>query len=304
MRFSERYGYKTARETIRIDSISQALRNSLWSLLKIHIWDRVHYSYNDGGVLLSASNPELKRFCERLWFHYFKRPLDTLSHDWSEVRPFLREYFFACSWHEVYDFIEFVAENFPYSGRDNFVEACNTVLETEVSAYRFINGLVSRITDEVEVTEIDTALAASRGPVRTHLRRALELLSDRQAPDYRNSIKESISAVESLVASVVGQKGTLGQLVKKLEDDIGLHPALRTAFSNLTAIRRLRTQYGTQSWNRKAWLSKTPSSFSLFVRHSSISSKARSLARASGSLSRARDGIVDGLRGVSIHPLA
>jgi hypothetical protein len=60
------------------------------------------------------------------------------------------------------------------------------------------------------------------------------LLASRDAPDYRNSIKESISAVESLVAITLGtDKGTLGQLLKRLEDEIGLHPALKTAFSNL-----------------------------------------------------------------------
>jgi hypothetical protein len=133
----------------------------------------------------------------------------------------------------VYDFVEFIANNFPYSGREEFIEACNATLEKEVSAYRFVNGLISRITDEIEVAVIDSALERARGPVRTHLRRALELLSDRESPDYRNSIKESISAVESLVATVVGEKGTLGQLIKKLEDGIGLHPALRTAFGNL-----------------------------------------------------------------------
>ena len=106
-------------------------------------------------------------------------------------------------------------------------------MEREVSAYRFVNGLISRITDETEIAEIDRALEGPRDPVRTHLRRALELLSDRESPDYRNSIKESISAVESLVATVVGEKGTLGQLLKKLEDDISLHPALKAAFSSL-----------------------------------------------------------------------
>lgn len=29
------------------------------------------------------------------------------------------------------------------------------------------------------------------------------------------------------------RKGTLGQLIKKMDDEIGIHPALRTAFSNL-----------------------------------------------------------------------
>jgi hypothetical protein len=60
------------------------------------------------------------------------------------------------------------------------------------------------------------------------------LLSDRELPDYRNSIKESISAVENVVAKTVGvEKGTLGQLIKKLEDEINLQPTLRTAFSSL-----------------------------------------------------------------------
>lgn len=36
------------------------------------------------------------------------------------------------------------------------------------------------------------------------------------------------------MAKAVGaEKGTLGQLIKKLEDQIALHPALRTAFSSL-----------------------------------------------------------------------
>jgi hypothetical protein len=239
VRFSERYGYKTARETIQIDSIGEELRNSLWSLLKIHIWDRFDYSDFSGTLLSESSNPEINTLCDRLWFEYFKEPLDTVGDDWDEVLPSLRKYFFACAWFEVYDFVEFIANNFPYSGREDlirrgeFFQACNTVLEKEVSAYRFVNGLVSRITDETEIAEIDRALEGARDPVRTHLRRALELLSDRESPDYRNSIKESISAVESLVATVLGKKGGLGQLIKKLENEIGLHPALRTAFSSL-----------------------------------------------------------------------
>jgi hypothetical protein len=82
--------------------------------------------------------------------------------------------------------------------------------------------------------EIEQALNEARGPDQTHLRRALELLSNRESPDYRNSIKESISAVESLAAGIAGaEKGTLGQLIMKLEVGIGLHPALKAAFSNL-----------------------------------------------------------------------
>jgi hypothetical protein len=134
---------------------------------------------------------------------------------------------------EVYDFVEFIANNHPVDTyRDQFIQSCNAVLEKEVSAYRFVNGVITRITGQVEINEIDLALEKARDPVRTQLRRALVLLSDRESRDYRNSIKESISAVESLVANVAGEKGTLGPLIKKLKE-IGIHPALLMAFSNL-----------------------------------------------------------------------
>jgi hypothetical protein len=235
VRFSERYGYKKVREIVQLDSVGEQLKNALWSLLKIHVWDHVRYTSEMYGGCFLSDNKEIKSLCERLWFNYFKKPLDTLDNDWSEVLARLRSYFFECPWYEVYDFIEFVANNYSrYQFKDQFIRSCNVVLEKEVSAYRFVNGVITRITEQQEVEEIELALERARGPVHTHLRRALELLSDREAPDYRNSIKESISAVESLVAKIVGvEKGTLGQLIKKLEEEINLHPALRTAFSHL-----------------------------------------------------------------------
>ena len=237
MTFSERYGFKPIKEIIQIESIDESLRNGLWSLLKVFCWDYVHHSSGlYGGYHLSDSgNRQIQSLCENLWFSYFKKPLDQLSNDWSKVLAQLRQYFFDCKWYEVYDFIEFVANNYErYQFKDQFMQACNHLLEKEMSAYRFVNGVVTRITEEYEIAEIEKAIESSRGPVKKHLRRSLELLSDRSVPDYRNSIKESISAVESLVAiTLKADKGTLGQLIKKLEDEIGLHPALRTAFSSL-----------------------------------------------------------------------
>lgn len=216
MRFSGRYGYKNVREIVQIDSIDEPLRNALWSLLKIFVWDQVKASTGmyRAYYLSSHSNREIQTLCHRLWFSYFKKPLDQLDDEWNKVYAQLRRHFFECEWYEVYDFIEFVASNCErYEFKDKFIRACNRALEKEVSAYRFVDGLISRITEQQEVEEIEQALDQARGPVQTHLRRALELLSSRESPDYRNSSKESISAVESLVAVVVGaDKGTLGQL--------------------------------------------------------------------------------------------
>ena len=236
MRFSERYGHRKVRDIVQIESIDEPLKNALWSLLKVHIWDQVRASTGIyGGYYISTdTNREIYALCQRLWFNYFKKPLDTLDHDWSEVLKQLRTYFFKCEWYELYDFIEFCANNYErYQFKENFTSSCNAALEKEMSAYRFIDGLVSQITEQEQLDEIEKALEESRGPVHTHLRRSLELLSSREKPDYRNSIKESVCAVESLVGLVLGSKGTLGQLIKKLEDEINLHPALKTAFSSL-----------------------------------------------------------------------
>jgi len=159
--------------------------------------------------------------------------LDTLSNQWNKVITSVRKDFFECTWYKVYELLEFAADAYPFQDKKAFIESCNKLLEREISAYRFVNGLLTRITDEQEVAEIELALEKAQGPVRTHLQRALELLADKKSPDYRNSIKESISAIESLTATIVGKKGNLGQLIKKLEDEIGLHPALGKAFSNL-----------------------------------------------------------------------
>jgi hypothetical protein len=185
--------------------------------------------------LSDIGNQELRQLCHALWFAYFQKPLDQLDNNWAKTLQDLRQYFFECEWFEVYDFIEFVGNHYRrYQFKERFMEDCNAVLEKELSAYRFIDGLITRITEQQEIEEIEAALEKAAGPVRTHLRRALELLADRNTPDYRNSIKESISAIESLVALIVGvERGTLGQLIKKLEEQLGLHPALKAAFNSL-----------------------------------------------------------------------
>lgn len=236
MRFSERNGHKKVREIVQIESIDEPLKNVLWNLLKIHIWDNVRVSSGSfSAYYISADiNRETYAFCQKLWFEYFKKPLDTLDYDWSKVLNQLRLYFFKCEWYEIYDFIEFCANNYREDEfKKIFTASCNIVLEKEVSAYRFIDGLISQVTEQEQLNEIEKALEESRGPVQVHLRRSLELLSDRDKPDYRNSVKESVSALESLVGLVLGSKGTFGQLMRKLEEEISLHPALKTAFSSL-----------------------------------------------------------------------
>jgi hypothetical protein len=152
---------------------------------------------------------------------------------------------------EVYDFIEFIANNYPNENTNNeFTKACNSVLEAELSAYRFVGNQIIQITSEEEISEIEEALETPLKPVKAHLKKSLELLSDRKSPDYRNSIKESASAVEAICRLITkDKKTTLGQALKEVETKVGLHGALKNAFSNLYADTRVvQKVYVTLCW--------------------------------------------------------
>ena len=172
-----------------------------------------------------------------LWFGFFKYPLDNLNDHWKTARRRIREWYFEAEWDLVYDFIEFIAQNLSGSDKELFVEICNSVLEKELSAYRFIGDNIGEITNEAEISAIEAGLADSSlfAGINGHLRNALEKFTDRKNPDYRNSIKESISAVEGMARLITGDpKATLGKAIKRLKDNgLVLHPALEDAWSKL-----------------------------------------------------------------------
>jgi hypothetical protein len=230
-RFSERHGFKPARSVLQVDSMDDALRNSLWNALAIYFLSRAR-----DGDSLSVLETE-RELSAKLWLNYFKAPLDEMPEVWMGVKKFIRDYFFKCSWFEVYDFIEFVASNYKYSSQSEaFRTACNGFLESELSGYRFVGQQVVPITTKEEISEIEEALQVPKalGPVAIHLKSALDKFSDRKSPDYRNSIKESVSAVEAMSNLVVGKdKASLGEALKRITSKIALHPALQEALSKL-----------------------------------------------------------------------
>src|SRR5260370_8884530 len=100
---------------------------------------------------------------------------------------------FEGSWNGVYDFIEFTLETFPFSEArpsQNFQEHCNMYLKREMSAYRVIDLQVVRLTDneELEAVAQPIKFTDKYAPLATPIKTALKHLSDRKAPDYRNSV--------------------------------------------------------------------------------------------------------------------
>ena len=116
-------------------------------------------------------------------------------------------------------------------------EIANSYLQREYVGYRFIDEQLIPISDDYELEAVKKALDNPYSPVYEHLSKANKLLGDRTSPDYENSIKESISAVEALceiLTGITGKEASLGKLLKKLEDNgVVIHAGLKAAFNML-----------------------------------------------------------------------
>lgn len=240
MKFSQRLGIVSAEKAIQIGSLDEDLRNSIWSLLTIHYWDRFNrQKYASGSRADYISGSNLDGIFRGLWLNYFKNPIDTIPNYYYDERyglGILREYFFQVKWYEVYDFIEFISGYSIDGKRESFINGCNNIFEKENSGYRFVDGKIIEISSADEINEIENAIESATPyyGVKQHLVSAITLMSDKEKPDYRNSIKESISAVESLCKKVAGdEKANLATALKVLEKKGHMHPALEKAFSSL-----------------------------------------------------------------------
>ena len=93
---------------------------------------------------------------------------------------------------------------------------------------------ISPITNDLEIEEIIKAKQSKYEQVNSHIDKALKLISNKENPDYENTIKESITAVEAMCSIIVGENTTLGDALKKLEDNgVKIHPSLKSSFSKL-----------------------------------------------------------------------
>ena len=237
MKFSQRIGISPTEKIAQRESIDEDLKNGLWNALTISYWD----TYREPGTEIIHRNDfvkgsNLQDLIYSLWIHFLKKPVDTIATYWDRCYEEVREFYFNAKWHELYDFIEFVAKNSPEHEKSEFIRICNFNLERENSAYRFVDNLIVEITSNQEIECVEEAIIKSSpfSGIHKHLKTALLHLSSRTHPDYRNSIKESISAIESLAKYISNDgKGTLGTLLKELERKKQLHPALKSSFSSL-----------------------------------------------------------------------
>lgn len=227
--FSEKYGYKPEK-IIQHERISDELRCRIWNLF-------CQWEIKSGGLAskrlsqaLSGEQTIEEKIADRMGFL-----IDSTSKDYS-VREYLKSKMLSSfAWFEVYDFIDIHLSFLEEDDRIQRIKQYNEVLEQEKAGYRIVAGEVAPITNESEVQCIENAATTPFQSVNQHIQKALVLYADIKSPDYENSIKESISAVESICCIITEMpKATLGEAIKKLKGKgVHIHRAMENAFSAL-----------------------------------------------------------------------
>ena len=234
MNFSERFGFKSIKDKIQDKSMDTDLKNSIWNALKLSYFDIENISYE------SYLIQEYNYLFGQIWVNHFKLTLDTLEdHIVEKYNQIKGIYFKKLEWSEIYDLIEFIVNTYRnLELNQKFIKFCNIIFKKELSAYRFVGTRLTKITSETEISEIEEALKIKDPfkPIVRHLNNSLKLFSDKKTPDYKNSIKESISAVEAMCQIITqNKKATLGDALKLIEKQgkIQIHQALKIAFNKL-----------------------------------------------------------------------
>ncbi|QWI77356.1 hypothetical protein JG486_12325 [Bacillus mycoides] len=238
MKFSERMGFVPVKELIQVDSMDNDLRNRLWNAFESTIVRPGILSSDSRYITRYSPKSTIEKFILKQWSDFFKRPLTQLPSQYMYWLESVEEYFLDCQWYQVYDFIEFTVQNHDFEHRTiQFKTECNRILECELSAYRFVENTLVRINSQQEMDSIENAInfKSSKTFVDRHIEQALRLMANRENPDYINSIKESISAVESICKVIADdEKGTLGNALSKLEEKgILIHDTLKEGFKRI-----------------------------------------------------------------------
>jgi len=213
---------------LQIYDIDDGLRNALWDFIflsfihigEFKVWRRL-------GIL---------------WFKRLKeRPFDEApSGSYWDIKNEIREVFFSAEWFEIYDYLEVILNDWnkltefapgELVSLDKKVLELNRILESKLSAYRFVGKGFIAITDTRELEEIGSAITTAEekrfSGVAKHLQKAAGFLGPAEKSDFENSVKESISAVESLVLSLTGEKrGKFEKPIRDLTTRLNIHRAL------------------------------------------------------------------------------
>lgn len=213
--FSERYGYVAPQDALVYERMPIEVVNALCTEFdalercleeKANEYDR-QYRQN-------LTYGQLEEFVWTKFLNRFNRDMYSGHHKkYDVIIPYIRDE--ETIWYKKLEMVEFViaslrafaesVDSVYYDCLELFIGLVNDDFKRLFYGYRILDDLVTPITDEMEIKEVQMAMEKDTDNVRLHISKALEHYSKRPESDYRNSIKESISAVECLCREITGE---------------------------------------------------------------------------------------------------
>lgn len=207
MTFSERYGYTKVSDVIIRERMTPEIQNAIcncyvevkrktsngfYRILEFHI--QKYYLNASIEDIPKLSFLEEVPFNKNPYIHYV-------------IIPFLQNE--EKEWYKKIDIIEKTIEYLNDNNKTNIAEEFASDLNEEFErlnfGYRIIDNLIVDIVSDLEIKTIEKAINENTDNVSMHLNEALSLYSQLPNPDYRNSIKEAISAVEAVNRNITDE---------------------------------------------------------------------------------------------------
>ena len=228
--FGKRYGLEPIEIPFQLNNIDKNLRTDLWN---------AHYLFIQQPIeRVGGGSREINKL---LWVHFFIMPLDDFPSIY-DFRNFIREYIENEIWYKVYELFEFVFKqiiNVEVFKKTEYEKYINNKLRNNNSAYTLVNCIFIPIVNEIEINEIkitqELSINFNLAGIQEHLNSSIELLSQKPNPDFRNSIKESISMVEVISRIIEPTENTLGKALNKLDQNQKINGTLKSGFEKLYA---------------------------------------------------------------------
>lgn len=233
--FSERYGYVQPSDIIIREKMPIEVSNAICNAL-----DLLENALNPQTHSITYKDIELD-----LWCHFLNQKRSDFYHDFGCYETVATEYIDDAHnpWFKRLDMLEYVVQYLirHQTGYDNsfkrvydsFVKVINSEFKRLRYGYRIVDGKICEITSNEEIKSIETAANDKNTGVQEHLQKALEHYAKRPEGDCRNSIKESISAVEAICRELTGES-TLGKAISNLEKKgIPLQSQFKQGLQNL-----------------------------------------------------------------------
>lgn len=250
-KFSDRIGATRPRRNFQTDDMDASLRNALWNWV---CWAL------DKETTRHSFRPEYwsKAAHGGMWDEVFHLAEDEIPLS-TYIQSQVKKRFMECAWFDVYNIVQWLLPRVnkfrgAYDRHTSVTptQKLNNYLEREMSGYRAVNDRLVPVTSPTEVAEIQQAATPRPGfeVVAAHIDSALSLIGKKPDPDYRNSVKESISAVEAAVNLLTGKSGGIDDALRVLEKQRKLHPASNCRSASCMHIPAIKAAFATRCWNQ------------------------------------------------------